>query len=185
MNATLNRRFRRYQPAQPKERSNAAHRRADAGLCVVRISMLNKVMLIGYAGADSEMKFTSGGTPVANFSLAVNETFKNSQGEKKSNTLWVRCVAWRRCAEIVGEHVTKGKCLFVEGRLQFRTFEDRQGQKHDVTEVVVNTIRFLGPAKNGTGTKSAESPKVTESADENDNPFTEALADHPEQDIPF
>jgi single-strand DNA-binding protein len=147
--------------------------------------MLNKVMLIGYAGADSEMKFTSGGTPVATFSLAVNETFRNSQGEKKSNTLWVHCVAWRRCAEIVGEHVTKGKFLFVEGRLQFRSYEDRQGQKHDVTEVVVNTVRFLGPAKNGNGQKAAEAPKVSQHADESDNPFNEPGAESPEEDIPF
>ena len=147
--------------------------------------MLNKVMLIGYAGADSDMKFTSGGTPVATFSLAVNETYKNGNGEKKSNTLWVRCVAWRRVAEIVGEHVTKGKFLLVDGRLQFRTYEDRQGQKHDVTEVVVSTIRFLGPAKNGSGATGSEAPKTTESADENDNPFNEAPAENPEQDIPF
>ena len=67
-------------------------------------------MLIGYVGADSEMKFTPGGIPVANFSLAVNETYKNGDGEKKTNTLWIRCVAWRRWAELVGEFVTKGKC---------------------------------------------------------------------------
>jgi single-strand DNA-binding protein len=147
--------------------------------------MLNKVMLIGYAGGDSEMKFTSAGTPVANFSMAVNESFKNAQGEKKSNTLWIRCVAWRRVAEIAGEHVTKGKYLFVEGRLQFRSYEDRQGEKHDVTEVVVNTIRFLGPAKNGNGAKGGESPKAMEPADENDNPFSEPTGESAEQDVPF
>ncbi len=156
------------------------------GACVqIQMSMLNKVMLIGYAGGDSEMKFTSGGTPVANFSMAVNETFKNAQGEKKSNTLWIRCVAWRRVAEIVGEHVTKGKYLFVEGRLQFRTYEDRQREKHEVTEVVVNTVRFLGPAKNGNGAKAAEPPKATESADEADNPFNESGSQENEEQIPF
>lgn len=147
--------------------------------------MLNKVMLIGYAGADSEMKFTSGGTPVATFSLAVNETFKNGRGEKKTNTLWIRCVAWRRCAEIVGEHVTKGKFLFIEGRLQFRSYEDRQGQKHDVTEVVANTVRFLGPAKDGHGQKVVEAPKASRHADENDNPFNEPPNETEEQDVPF
>jgi len=73
--------------------------------------MLNKVMLIGYVGADSEMKFTPGGIPVTNFSLAVNETYKNGGGEKKTSTLWIRCVAWRRWAEIAGEFVGKGKLL--------------------------------------------------------------------------
>ena len=74
-------------------------------------AMLNKVMLIGYAGADSEMKFTAAGIPVANFSLALKEVYKNGDGEKKTNTLWIRCVAWRRCAEIAGEWISKGKLL--------------------------------------------------------------------------
>ncbi len=151
----------------------------------IQMPMLNKVMLIGHAGGDSEMKFTAGGTPVANFSIAVNETFKNAQGEKKSNTLWIRCVAWRRVAEIVGEHVTKGKYLFVEGRLQLRTYEDRQGEKHDVTEVVVNTIRFLGSGKNGTGAKAAEPPKAAEATDESDNPFNNPDGANLGQDVPF
>ena len=105
--------------------------------------MLNKVMLIGYVGADSEMKFTPGGIPVTNFSLAVNETYKNGGGEKKTSTLWIRCVAWRRWAEIAGEFVGKGKFVYVEGRLQLRNYEDREGRQHDVTEVVVTTLRFL------------------------------------------
>ena len=151
----------------------------------IYMPMLNKVMLIGYAGADSEMKFTPGGTPLATFSLAVNETYKNGNGEKKSNTLWIRCVAWRRVAEIVGEHVTKGKYLLVEGRLQLRSYEDRQGQKRDMTEVVVNSLRFLGPAKNGNGANSAQSPKAAESPDENDNPFKEPDSVSQESDIPF
>jgi single-strand DNA-binding protein len=98
--------------------------------------MLNKVMLIGYVGADSEMKFTADGIPVANFSLAVKETYKNSEGEKKTNTLWIRCVAWRRWAEIAGEFVSKGK-FYVEGRFQLRSYEDRESRRRNVTEVVV------------------------------------------------
>jgi single-strand DNA-binding protein len=147
--------------------------------------MLNKVMLIGYAGADSEMKFTAAGIPVANFSLAVKEVYKNGGGEKKTNTLWIRCVAWRRWAEIVGEHVTRGKFLFVEGRLQLRSYEDREGRKRNVTEVVVTTLRFLGPPKNGNGAKAAESSKAAEPVDEGDNPFNEAQSETSDQDIPF
>jgi len=147
--------------------------------------MLNKVMLIGYVGADCAMKFTPGGIPVANFSLAVKEQYKNDGGEKRSNTLWVRCVAWRRCAEVAGEHVTKGKFLFVEGRLQFRSYEDRQGQKHDVTEVVVSTLRFLGPPKNGNGAKVVESSKPSKPEDEGDNPFNEQESEGPDSGIPF
>jgi single-strand DNA-binding protein len=147
--------------------------------------MLNKVMLIGYAGADSEMKFTAAGIPVANFSLAVKEVYKNGDGEKKTNTLWIRCVAWRRSAELVGEFVTKGKLLFVEGRLQLRSYQDREGRKRDVTEVVVYTLRFLGPPKNGNGAKAAESSKAAEPADEADNPFKESEAESADMDIPF
>jgi single-strand DNA-binding protein len=147
--------------------------------------MLNKVMLIGYAGADSEMKFTAAGIPVANFSLAVNETYKNGNGEKKTNTLWIRCVAWRRWAELVGEFVTKGKLLFVEGRLQLRSYQDREGKKRDVTEVVVYTLRFLGPPKNGNGAKPAESSKAAEPADEADNPFNDAADAGTDLDVPF
>jgi len=147
--------------------------------------MLNKVMLIGYAGADSQMKFTAVGIPVANFSLAVKEVYKNGNGEKKTNTLWIRCVAWRRWAEVVGEHVTKGKFLFVEGRLQLRNYEDREGQKRNVTEVVVTTLRFLGPPKNGNAAKPADSSKATEPADEVDNPFNEPQTETADQDVPF
>jgi single-strand DNA-binding protein len=147
--------------------------------------MLNKVMLIGYAGADSEMKFTAAGIPVTNFSLAVKEVYKNGDGEKKTNTLWIRCVAWRRWAEIAGEFVTKDKFLFIEGRLQFRSYEDREGKKRDVTEVVVTLLRLLGPAKNGNGAKPAESPKATEPVDEGDNPFNDQQTDSADLDIPF
>ena len=147
--------------------------------------MLNKVMLIGYVGADSEMKFTPAGIPVANFSLAVKETYKNGDGEKKTNTLWIRCVAWRRLAEVVGEFVTRGKLLFVEGRLQLRSYQDREGQKRSVTEVVVLTLRFLGPAKNENGAKPAESSKAAEPIDEGDNPFNEPGSETMDQATPY
>ena len=147
--------------------------------------MLNKVLLIGYAGADSEMKFTAAGIPVANFSLAVKEVYKNGDGEKKTNTLWIRCVAWRRWAEIAGEFVTKGKFLFIEGRLQFRSYQDREGKKRDVTEVVVTLLRLLGPAKNGNSAKATDSSKAVEPADDRDYPFNEPGSETADQDIPF
>ena len=146
---------------------------------------MNKVLLIGYVGADSEMKFTAAGIPVANFSLAVKEVYKNGDGEKKTDTLWIRCVAWRRWAEIAGEFVTKGKFLFIEGRLQLRSYEDREGKKRDVTEVVVTLLRSPRPAKNGNGAKVAESAKAAEPVDEGDNPCDEVASDSAEQDIPF
>jgi single-strand DNA-binding protein len=142
-------------------------------------------MLVGYAGADSEMKFTAAGIPVANFSMAVKKVYKSGDGEKKTNTLWIRCVAWRRWAEVVGEFVTKGKFLFVEGRLQSRSYQDREGKKHDVTEVVVTLLRLLGPAKNGNGAKPAESSKAAETVEVSDNPFNEPGSETTDQEIPF
>ena len=128
---------------------------------------------------------TASGIPVANFSLAVKEVYKNGDGEKKTNTLWIRCVAWRRWAEIAGEFVTRGKFLFVEGRLQLRSYEDREGKKRDVTEVVVTLLRLLGPPKDGNGAKPAESAKAAEPSDEGDNPFNEPAGESAESDIPF
>jgi single-strand DNA-binding protein len=123
--------------------------------------------------------------PVANFSLAVKEVYKNGDGEKKTNTLWIHCVAWRRWAEIVGEHVSKGKFLYVEGRLQLRVYEDREGQKRNVTEVVVSTLRFLGSAKNGNGAKPAEPSKAADPVDEGDNPFEETGGECRKVGVPF
>jgi single-strand DNA-binding protein len=85
----------------------------------------------------------------------------------------------------VGEHVTRGKFLFVEGRLQLRSYEDREGQKRNVTEVVITTLRFLGSAKNGNGAKPAESPKAAEPVDEGDNPFDEPQSESADQDVSF
>ncbi len=85
----------------------------------------------------------------------------------------------------MGEFVTKGKFLFVEGRLQFRSYQDRDGKKHDVTEVVVTLLRLVGPAKNGNGAKPAESSKAAEPSDEGDNPFNEPADGSAESEIPF
>ena len=85
----------------------------------------------------------------------------------------------------MGEFVTRGKFLYVEGRLQLRSYEDREGQKRNVTEVIVTTLRFLGPPKNGNGAKAAESSKAAEPADEIDNPFNERGSESTDSDIPF
>ena len=85
----------------------------------------------------------------------------------------------------MGEFVTKGKLLFVEGRLQLRSYQDLEGKKRDVTEVVVYTLRFLGPPKNGNGAKPAESSKAAEPSDEGDNPFNELGSDTTDADLPF
>jgi single-strand DNA-binding protein len=94
---------------------------------------------------------TSNGKAVANFSLAINDSFKNKDGEQTERVEWVRCVAWERLAEVCGEFLTKGKQAYAEGRLQTRTYEDREGNQRTVCEVIVRQLRLLGGPGNGNG----------------------------------
>jgi single-strand DNA-binding protein len=138
---------------------------------------VNKVILIGRCGSDSELKFTQSGKPVANFCVAVNESFKNSNGDNVDRAEWFRCVAWNGLAEVCGQYVTRGKQVYLEGRLQTRKFDDKAGNPRTVTEVVVSTLRLLGGPRNGSGQASAEhveSPTTAGSA-----------APDGDQDIPF
>ena len=135
---------------------------------------VNKVILIGRAGADTEVKYTAGGKAFANFSLAVNETFRKGDGEQRDRVQWVRCVAWGKLAEICGQYLTRGTRVYAEGRLQTRKFDDRDGNERTVTEIVVSQLRLLGGSRNGNG----DSGRATRPA-----PGTQA--DNSNQDIPF
>jgi len=117
---------------------------------------VNKVVLVGRSGGNAELKFTAGGKPVASFSLAVNESFKTRDGEKNDRVEWFRCVCWNKLAEISGQYVTTGKLLFVEGRLQTRKYDDRQGNARKVVEVVVTQLRLLGGNRGGNGNGNTE-----------------------------
>jgi single-strand DNA-binding protein len=104
---------------------------------------VNKVILIGHTGKDAELRYTSGGAAVANFSLATSRRWKDKQyGEYKEETEWTNCVMWS--AESVAPHITKGKPLYVEGRLQTRKWEDKEGNARYSTEVVVENLILLG-----------------------------------------
>lgn len=109
------------------------------------MASLNKVMLIGNAGRDAELRYLASGTAQVTFSLAVNRNFKDPAGEWKEETEWVNVVAWAQLAERVSGNVTKGKQLYVEGRLQSRTWEDDKGVKHTRIEVHANSVMLLGP----------------------------------------
>jgi single-strand DNA-binding protein len=124
---------------------------------------VNKVILLGNAGQDAEVKSTSNGKRVSNFSLAIN-SFHNGKGEKVQRVEWVRCVAWNKQAEIAGRLVTKGKQLFIEGRLQTRRYEDGEGASRTITEVVVTTLRVLGGAARETEEETAPEPAAEEAA---------------------
>jgi single-strand DNA-binding protein len=104
---------------------------------------LNKVMLIGNLGADPELRFTPGGVPVANFSVATTESWLDKKGDRQERTEWHRVVLWRRLAEVAGQYLKKGHKVYIEGKLQTRSWEDAKGQKHYMTEVVGNNLHML------------------------------------------
>jgi single-strand DNA-binding protein len=106
---------------------------------------VNKVILVGHVGKDPEVKYTPSGTAVANFSIATNDRFKDKEGQWQDRTEWHRVVAWQRTAEIVGEYVKKGSNVYVEGKLQTRSWDDKEtGQKKYMTEIWVNDLVLLG-----------------------------------------
>jgi single-strand DNA-binding protein len=106
---------------------------------------LNKVMIIGNLGKDPEMRYTANGTAVVTFTLAVNRSF-TSESERKEETEWFRVVAWQKLAELVQAYLTKGKKVYVEGRLSTRSWDGQDGQKHYTTEVIANQVLFLDRA---------------------------------------
>jgi len=129
---------------------------------------LNKVMLIGRLGADPEIRYTADGTPVANFNLATDTPIKKGD-QWESETEWHRIVAWRRLAEICNEYLSKGRQVYVEGRLRTRAWEDRDGNKRWTTEIIARDIVLLGSredAGNGGDLAPPEPPPI-----EDDVPF--------------
>ncbi len=104
---------------------------------------INKVILIGNLGSDPEVKYTPSGVPVANFSLATSETWNDKSGERQERTEWHRLVLWRKLAEIAGQYLKKGSKIYVDGKLQTRSWDDQNGQKRYATEIVVNDMQML------------------------------------------
>ena len=107
-------------------------------------AMKNKVQLIGHVGQEPEIKTLDGGKKVANITLATNEIYKNEKGEKVEQTEWHRVTAWGKVADIIEKYVTKGKEIAIEGKLTHRSYEDKNGEKRYVTDVVANDILLLG-----------------------------------------
>ena len=113
---------------------------------------LNKVMLIGNLGKDPEVKYTPSGTPVAKLTLATNERYKDKDGQWQDRTEWHNIVLWQRLAEIAGEYLKKGSKVYIEGKLQTRSWEDKQtNQKRYMTEVVASDLVLLGGRGEGAG----------------------------------
>jgi single-strand DNA-binding protein len=113
---------------------------------------VNKVILLGRLGKDPEVKYTPSGTPVARFTLATNDRFKDKEGNWQDRTEWHTLTAWARTAEIVGEYLKKGSQVYIEGSLRTRSWDDKQtGQKKYMTEVNVNEMVMLGGKGEGAG----------------------------------
>jgi single-strand DNA-binding protein len=108
------------------------------------MASVNKVILIGNLGRDPEVRFTQGGTPVANFTMATTERWNDPSGEKKERTEWHRIVVWGKQAEVAAEYLKKGRSVYVEGSLQTREWTDRDGNKRYTTEVRAQRLQFLG-----------------------------------------
>ncbi len=105
---------------------------------------LNKVMIIGHLGKDPEMRYTPSGRPVTTFTVAVSRSWNSADGEKHAETEWFNVVAWGNLAEICKQYLTKGQQVYIEGRLQTRRWDDKEGQKHTSVEIVANEMMMLG-----------------------------------------
>lgn len=121
---------------------------------------LNKTMLIGNLGADPDLRFTPAGTAVTTLRLATNESFTDREGKKQTRTEWHRVVVWGKQAETCAEYLTKGRQIYVEGRLQTRNWEDKDKVKRYSTEIIAARVQFLGAAPKTThaaaGTEAVE-----------------------------
>ena len=113
--------------------------------------MINKVILIGNLGSDPELKYVQDGTPVASFNIATSERWKGQDGQMKEQTEWHRIVAWRRLAETCKEYLHKGSKVYIEGKLQTRKWQDKDGHDRWTTEVVARDVQFLTPKGGDSG----------------------------------
>jgi len=130
---------------------------------------VNRVILVGNLGADPELRYTASGTAVAKFRIATSETFTDRQGVRQDRTEWHRITAWGKLAEICGQYLSKGRLVYIEGRIRSDTWE-QEGVKRYSYEIVADTMRMLGP---GRGEREAEPP------------FAPPEGGAPEDDIPF
>ncbi|MBC8524516.1 MAG: single-stranded DNA-binding protein [Chlorobium phaeobacteroides] len=153
---------------------------------------LNKAMLIGHLGTDPEMRVTPSGQSVVNFTLATNESFKDSGGNLQERTEWHRIVAWGKLAEICNQYLKKGRQVYVEGRLQTRSWEDNKtGEKKYTTEIICSDMQMLGSGRDQGGqgydnSTSYQQPASRKQSFGNNNPEESAPGSETEKDdLPF
>lgn len=147
------------------------------------MASVNKVILVGNLGRDPEVRYTTSGTPVANFTMATSDAWKDAaSGERKERTEWHRVVVWGKQAEICGEYLRKGRQVYVEGSLQTREWTDRDGHKRYTTEVRAQRVQMLGrpgePPHADDGERADRAPSSAPAV-------AEADPGYEEDDIPF
>jgi len=150
---------------------------------------VNKVILLGNLGRDPELRFLPNGDAVCNFSIATTDSWKDKAGEKQEKTEWHNIVMYRKLAEIAGEYLKKGRPVYLEGRLQTRKWQTKDGQDRYTTEIVADNMQMLGGRD--TGTQSAaknefnQEPKKNDSPSKADDSSAASSFDEFEDDIPF
>jgi len=142
------------------------------------VGSVNKVILLGNLGRDPEVRRSQSGNAVANFTLATNESWNNKDGQKEERTEWHRVVVFGKLAEICGQYLQKGKQVYIEGRLQTRSWEDRDGNKRYTTEVVASNMVML--SRSGMGGGDSMAPPIDPDSYESSRPSAP-----PDDDIPF
>jgi len=140
------------------------------------MASVNKAILIGNLGRDPELRYTQGGQAVANFSIATTERYSSRDGERQERTEWHNIVTWGKTAENCAQYLSKGSSCYVEGRLQTREWEDKEGNKRRTTEVVAQVVQFIGGRR---GAGSGPSPVETTA------PSAAGDAPPPPSDVPF
>ncbi len=144
---------------------------------------VNKAILIGHLGSDPEVRYTPDGTAVANFNIATSREWKDkASGEKKKQTEWHRIVVFRRLAEICGEYLSKGSQIYIEGHLQTREWQDKDGNKRTTTEIVASQMQMLGSRGSNQGSGQSSGPSSSNA------PSESSASSYPapeEDDIPF
>jgi single-strand DNA-binding protein len=153
---------------------------------------LNKVMLLGRLGQEPELKYTPSGSAVCNFSLATTETWSDKSGQKQEKTEWHRIVVWGKLGELCNQYLAKGRQAFVEGTLQTRSWEGKDGQKRYTTEINAKNVQFIGgQATAGTGrNEPQQAPGMNQERPEADNAMSQDYsvatdANFTADDIPF
>ncbi len=139
------------------------------------MASLNKVFLIGNLTRDPELRYVPSGSAVTTFTIASNRTYTLQSGEKKEEVCFVRVVVWAKMAEVCGEYLSKGSPVFVEGRLQSRSWETPQGEKRSTIEVTAQNVQFLGRGK---GSKTGQPAESAENHETGDMPFDEGTSEH-------